>query len=103
VKRGASIGANATVVCGVTLGAYCFVAAGAVVTRDVPDYALVMGVPAVQVGWMCYCGKRLPRFAPQATCTDCGRQYSNENGVCREFDASAECSGPATRRLRLEH
>ena len=97
VKRGAPIGANATVVCGVTLGAYCFVAAGAVVTHDVPDYALVMGVPAVQVGWMCYCGKRLPRFAPQAICPDCGRQYSNENGVCREFDASAECSGPAKR------
>ena len=97
VKRGASIGANATVVCGVTLGAYCFVAAGAVVTHDVPDYALVMGIPAVQVGWMCYCGKRLPRFAPQAICPDCGRHYLNENGVCREFDASAERSGPATR------
>jgi UDP-2-acetamido-3-amino-2,3-dideoxy-glucuronate N-acetyltransferase len=97
VKRGASIGANATVVCGVNLGKYCFVAAGAVVTRDVPDYALVMGVPAAQVGWMCYCGKRLPCFAPQATCPDCGRHYLNENGICREYDASAECSGPATR------
>src|SRR5262249_23677004 len=58
VKRGASIGANATVVCGVTLGRYSFVAAGAVVTRDVPDYALVMGVPAEHMGWMCYCGTR---------------------------------------------
>jgi UDP-2-acetamido-3-amino-2,3-dideoxy-glucuronate N-acetyltransferase len=97
VKRGASIGANATVICGVTLGKYCFVAAGAVVTRDVPDYALVMGVPAVQVGWMCYCGKRLPRFAPQAICPDCGRQYSNENGVCREVDAPMKYSKPALR------
>jgi len=59
VQQGASIGANATVVCGVTLGRYCFVAAGAVVTRDVPDYALVMGVPAVRAGWMCHCGIRL--------------------------------------------
>lgn len=99
VKRGASIGANATVVCGVTLGAYCFVAAGAVVTRDVPDYALVMGVPAVQVGWMCYCGKRLPRFAPDATCPDCSRHYSNENGVCREVAAPAEYSAPAARPI----
>jgi UDP-2-acetamido-3-amino-2,3-dideoxy-glucuronate N-acetyltransferase len=90
VKRGASIGANATVVCGVTLGEYCFVAAGAVVTRDVPDYALVMGVPAVQAGWMCYCGIRLPRFAPDATCTECGRHYCNENGLCRESDTAAE-------------
>jgi len=99
VKRGASIGANATVVCGVTLGKYCFVAAGAVVTRDVPDYALVMGVPAVQVGWMCYCGKRLPRFAPQATCPDCSRQYSNDNGVCRELEAPVEYSAPAGRPI----
>jgi UDP-2-acetamido-3-amino-2,3-dideoxy-glucuronate N-acetyltransferase len=99
VKRGASIGANATVVCGVTLGAYCFVAAGAVVTRDVPDYALVMGVPAVQVGWMCYCGQRLSRFAPEATCPDCGRRYSHENGVCRELAAPAEHSTPVARPI----
>lgn len=59
VKRGASIGANATVVCGHTLGAYCFVAAGAVVTKDVPDYALVAGVPARRIGWMSKAGERL--------------------------------------------
>jgi UDP-2-acetamido-3-amino-2,3-dideoxy-glucuronate N-acetyltransferase len=75
VKRGASIGANATVVCGVTLGEYCFVAAGAVVTRDVPDYALVMGVPAVQAGWVCSCGTRLPEAASQVACVECGRKY----------------------------
>ncbi|HKD80963.1 MAG TPA: Gfo/Idh/MocA family oxidoreductase [Candidatus Angelobacter sp.] len=83
VKRGASIGANATVVCGLTLGEYSFVAAGAVVTRDVPDYALVMGVPAEQVGWMCYCGIRLPNSAPRAVCLDCGRVYHIENDSCR--------------------
>ena len=56
VKRGATIGANATIVCGVTLGRYCVVGAGAVVTRDVPDYALVFGNPARVRGWMCWCG-----------------------------------------------
>jgi UDP-2-acetamido-3-amino-2,3-dideoxy-glucuronate N-acetyltransferase len=60
VRRGATIGANATVVCGATLGEYAFVGAGAVVTRDVKSFALVTGVPARQVGWMCVCGERLP-------------------------------------------
>ena len=59
VKRGATLGANSTVVCGVTIGEYAFVAAGAVVTKDVSDYALMVGVPARQVGWMCECGERL--------------------------------------------
>jgi UDP-2-acetamido-3-amino-2,3-dideoxy-glucuronate N-acetyltransferase len=59
VKRGASIGANATIVCGHTLGAYCFIAAGAVVTRDVPDYALMAGVPAKRMGWISKAGERL--------------------------------------------
>jgi len=60
VRRGASIGANATIVCGVTLGRYCFIGAGAVVTKDVPDYALMVGVPAVRQGWMSRHGFRLP-------------------------------------------
>lgn len=81
VREGASIGANATVVCGVTLGRYSFIAAGAVVTRDVPDYALMMGVPARQGGWMCYCGVRLPDKA-RAQCTECGRKYQIASGVC---------------------
>lgn len=59
VKRGATIGANATIVCGNTLGAYCMVAAGAVVTKDVPDYALVAGVPARRIGWVSEAGERL--------------------------------------------
>jgi UDP-2-acetamido-3-amino-2,3-dideoxy-glucuronate N-acetyltransferase len=74
VRRGATIGANATIVCGVTLGAYAFVAAGAVVTRDVPDYALVMGMPARRVGWMCACGVRLPDEG-DAMCASCGTRY----------------------------
>jgi len=60
VRKGASVGANATIVCGTTVGRFAFIAAGAVVTRDVPDYALVMGVPARRVGWMSRHGYRLP-------------------------------------------
>ena len=59
VKRGASIGANATIVCGVTLGEYAFVGAGAVITKDVLPYALMAGIPARRIGWMCQCGERL--------------------------------------------
>ena len=83
VKQGASIGANATILCGVTLGRYCFVAAGAVVTRDVPDYALVIGVPAVQSGWICACGVRIPE-ASRVSCSECGRNYLIADGDCRE-------------------
>src|SRR6185437_11734038 len=79
----------ASVVCGVTLGEYCFVAAGAVVTRDVPAYALVMGVPAVQVGWMCYCGQRLSGSSSQLACAECGRLYAIDNNCCRELRGAA--------------
>lgn len=85
VKRGASIGANATIVCGTTLGEYCFIAAGAVVTRNVPDYALVMGVPASHAGWMCSCGTRLPETNPHLTCPSCGRTYLVENSTCKKI------------------
>jgi UDP-2-acetamido-3-amino-2,3-dideoxy-glucuronate N-acetyltransferase len=81
VRRGASIGANATIVCGVTLGEYCFVGAGAVVTADVPAYALVLGVPAKQAGWMCQCGERLEEGKEDAvTCQACGSQYRFAGG-----------------------
>jgi UDP-2-acetamido-3-amino-2,3-dideoxy-glucuronate N-acetyltransferase len=81
VRRGASIGANATVVCGATLGEYAFVGAGTVVTRDVPAYALVVGVPARQIGWMCQCGERLPLpvatpdAAVRSRCEACDTRY----------------------------
>jgi UDP-2-acetamido-3-amino-2,3-dideoxy-glucuronate N-acetyltransferase len=59
VKKGATLGANATIVCGITVGQYAFIGAGAVVTKDVPDHALVVGNPARQIGWVCECGERL--------------------------------------------
>lgn len=72
VSQGATIGANATIVCGYTLGRYCFIGAGAVVTRDVPDYALMVGNPARRIGWMCNCGVRLDT---DLRCPACGRCY----------------------------
>ena len=89
VRRGASIGANATIVCGVTLGEYCFVGAGAVVTRDVPAYATVYGNPARIRGWTCWCGVQLPMRdgadqAEDAACEACGRRYHRQGHVVRE-------------------
>ena len=74
VKRGATIGANATIVCGVTLGEYSFVGAGSVVTSDVAPFALIVGVPGRRVGWMCACGERLPDSGT-GKCESCGSQY----------------------------
>ena len=79
VKKGATIGANATIVCGTTLGRYSFVGAGAVVTRNVPDHALVLGNPAKQIGWMCTCGERL---SDDLECVVCGSFYvKSSNGL----------------------
>jgi len=72
VRRGATIGANATIVCGNTLGAYCMIAAGAVVTKDVPDFALMAGVPARRIGWVSRSGERL---GPDLTCPRTGERY----------------------------
>ncbi len=80
VRQGATIGANATVVCGHTIGRFAFVAAGAVVTRDVPDYALVMGNPGRRVGWMCACGMRLEFENGRGVCATCGQAYRLEAG-----------------------
>ena len=80
VKRGASIGANATVLCGVTIGTYAFVGAGAVVTRDVADFALVTGSPARPQGWMCRCGIKLDVSGAEVLCQSCGASYVNHDG-----------------------
>lgn len=81
VKRGATIGANATIVCGHTLGEYCFIGAGAVVTKDIPAYAIVYGNPARIHGWVCQCGQKLNFEGDQATCAVCGRKYRKEKGI----------------------
>jgi len=80
VKRGATIGANATIVCGVTIGKYAMVGAGAVVKKDVPDYAIVVGVPAKQIGWACKCGTTLKFENSYAVCSYCGNEYELVNG-----------------------
>jgi UDP-2-acetamido-3-amino-2,3-dideoxy-glucuronate N-acetyltransferase len=85
VKRGATLGANCTVVCGCTVGAYAFVGAGAVVSRDVPDFALMVGVPARQIGWMSRHGERLvlPLHGDgDAVCPATGEAYVLRDGVC---------------------
>ena len=98
VRRGATLGANCTIVCGVTIGAYAFVGAGAVVNRDVPDFALMVGVPARQIGWMSRHGHRLD--APDADgvmrCPESGYRYRrNEQGVMQCLDLDEEASLPA--------
>jgi UDP-2-acetamido-3-amino-2,3-dideoxy-glucuronate N-acetyltransferase len=86
VRRGSSIGANATIVCGITLGEYSFIGAGAVVTSDVPAFALMVGVPARRVGWMCQCGVRLVVARETAACGACGARYQEAGGVLRQID-----------------
>ena len=82
VRHGATIGANATIVCGITLGRYCFIAAGAVVTQDVPDFALIAGVPGQHKGWMSRHGERLTLDASGiATCPATGEQYRLKSPV----------------------
>jgi len=91
VRRGASIGANATIVCGSTIGKYAFIAAGAVAARDVPDYATMMGVPARRRGWACRCGHLMPDApggAGTVQCGECGNEY--------------EQTGPDTLEARRE-
>ncbi len=86
VRRGTSIGANATIVCGVTLGEYSFVGAGAVVTSDVPDFALMVGVPARRAGWMCQCGERLQVQGGRAACASCGATYEERQATLAMID-----------------
>lgn len=84
VKKGATMGANCTIVCGNNIGEYAFIAAGAVITKNVPAYALMAGVPAKQIGWMCACGVRLQHSTSTETtvCESCQKKYSFHDDVC---------------------
>lgn len=97
IRRGATIGANATIVCGVTLGRYCFVAAGAVVTKDVPDYALIQGVPGRHAGWMSRHGHRLRGDSAQGLhCPESGYRYREDPaGILRCLDLDEDAPLPA--------
>jgi len=101
-RRGATIGANATIVCGVELGRYCFIAAGAVVTRDVPDYALIMGVPSRQTGWISRHGHPLKQADADGilTCPESGCRYKEtESGTLRCLDIDENEPLPADKAV----
>ena len=83
VRKGATIGANATVVCGHEIGAFAFIGAGAVVTKDVAPYALMVGTPAKRIGWMCECGEKLPAGTGKITCAHCHSHYEISNDHCQ--------------------
>lgn len=86
IKKGASVGANATIVCGHVIGKYSFIGAGAVVTKDIPDYALVVGNPARIIGYVCRCGNRLEIKGKNYICSTCDKEYEfiNENLTLKE-------------------
>ena len=98
VQRGASLGANCTIVCGVTIGAYALIGAGSVVTRDVVPHGVVYGVPAQRRGWACKCGVLLPAITGDSAvaCSDCGSRYAMQSGTLTlESDSSG--AGQRTR------
>lgn len=101
IRRGVTVGANATIVCGIELGSYCFISAGAVVTKDVPDYALMVGVPARQKGWMSRHGHRLqnPDNNGMMICPESGFRYQEvESGILKCLDLDEEAPLPDSMR-----
>lgn len=84
VKEGASIGANATIVCGHNIGRHAFVGAGSVVTKNIPDFALVYGNPAKIKGWMCECGEKLKPGTGKTKCSRCGKVYVRSKNTCKQ-------------------
>jgi UDP-2-acetamido-3-amino-2,3-dideoxy-glucuronate N-acetyltransferase len=94
IRRGATVGANATVLCGLTIGRYAFIGAGAVVTHDVPDYALIVGVPGVADGWMSRHGHRLSGGGGLLICPESGYRYRLEDGALRCLDLDEEAPLP---------
>lgn len=94
IRKGATLGANTTIICGIEVGAYAFIGAGAVVTKDIPPYALCVGVPAEIVGWVCECAiGRLVFLNQHASCPDCAKEYRLRNGIVQRFDPSLEIVG----------
>jgi len=87
VKKGATIGANAAIICGNTIGRYAFIGAGSVVTKNIPDYALCYGNPAGQKGWVCECGFKLDFKKNVATCSECNRRYKKKENNIEEIKA----------------
>ena len=87
VKKGATIGANATVVCGITMGSYSFVGAGAVAARDIPNHSLVVGNPARHIGWVCRCGERLD---DSLKCMSCGSTYRKKGNTIEKTGDAQE-------------
>ena len=83
VRKGATLGANSTIICGNTIGAYSFIGAGAVVAEDVPDHAFIIGNPGIMAGWMCKCCKRLKFEDSKTACEACGLTYKLTNGEIR--------------------
>jgi UDP-2-acetamido-3-amino-2,3-dideoxy-glucuronate N-acetyltransferase len=91
IKKSASLGANSTIVCGNTVGKYAFVGAGTVVTRDIPDYAMVVGTPAKQIAWVCACGNKLsltnhPETTEEAVCSKCKREYKKNKNIVEQIE-----------------
>jgi UDP-2-acetamido-3-amino-2,3-dideoxy-glucuronate N-acetyltransferase len=102
IRRGASLGANSTIVCGTTIGEYAFVGAGAVVTKDIPGHALVVGCPAHQIGWMCQCGVRLTIQDGKAKCESCGLRYEMAGETLRNtssVDSSTAAQSPVSQLM----
>lgn len=96
VKKGATLGANCTIVCGITIGRYAFIGAGSVVNRDVPDYALMVGVPARQIGWMSQYGEKLDlplKGNAKTNCQNTNRVYFLKNGLCYAENDDCKAQG----------
>ena len=102
VKRGATLGANATIVCGNTIGRYAFVGAGTVVTKDVPDYALFLGNPGKVSGWMCACGTKIGFQSLRAVCHHCGTHYAKDGDKVRPIENPQRQANQKEPRLRID-
>ena len=92
VKKGATLGANSTIVCGNTIGRYAFVGAGSVVTKDLPDYALVYGNPGKVRGWVCECAEEITFRSGKATCKACGKKYKKDHSGVKPIETGEESS-----------